>query len=133
MNVVRIYIIEIDYLVIMVKIERPGIVGITITVIGIVLLIIVFMRAFDIFNSYYPFDTDQLSDVQSMLTLVLGSAIQVMFLGVMAWVGSILLVRGVDFMKVEKGVGVVTFKVDKDTGVYTTTEGKEISEKEKKE
>ena len=67
-----------------------------------------------------------------MLTLVLGSAIQVMFLGVMAWVGSILLVRGVDFMKVERGVGVVTFKVDKGVGVYTTTEGKEIPEKENK-
>ncbi len=132
MNVVRIYIIEIDYLVIMTKIEKPGIVGISITVIGITLLIIVFMMAFGIFNSYYPFDTDQLSDVQSMLTLVLGSAIQVMFLGVMAWVGSILLVRGVDFMKVERGVGVVTFKVDKGVGVYTTTEGKEIPEKENK-
>ncbi len=116
----------------MVKIEKPGIIGITITVIGIVLLIIVFMMAFGIFNSYYPFDTDQLSDVQSMLTLVLGSAIQVMFLGVMAWAGSILLVRGVDFMKVEKGVGVVTFKVDKGVGVYTTTGDKEITEKENK-
>ena len=116
----------------MVKIEKPGIIGITITVIGIVLLIIVFVMAFNIFDSYYPFDTNQLSDVQSMLTLVLGSAIQVMFLGVMAWVGSILLVRGVDFMKVEKGVGVVTFKVDKGVGVYTTTGDKEITEKENK-
>jgi len=132
LNVVCIYIIEIDYLIVMVKIEKPGIIGITITVIGIVLLIIVFVMAFNIFDSYYPFDTNQLSDVQSMLTLVLGSAIQVMFLGVMAWAGSILLVRGVDFMKVEKGVGVVTFKVDKGVGVYTTTGDKEITEKENK-
>ena len=117
----------------MTKIEKSGIAGIGITVVGIALLLIVFMRAYDIFNIYYPFDTDQLSDVESMLTLVLGSAIQVMFLGVMAWVGSILLVRGVDFMKVERGVGVVTFKVDKGVGVYTTTESKEASKEEKKE
>ncbi len=115
------------------KIEKSGIVGIAITVVGIALLLVVFMRSYDIFNTYYPFDTNELSDVQSMLTLVLGSAIQVMFLGVMAWVGSILLVRGVDFMKVERGVGVVTFKVDKGVGVYTSTEGKEASKEEKKE
>ncbi len=115
------------------KIGKSGIVGIAITVIGIALLLIVFMRSYDIFNTYYPFDTNELSDVQSMLTLVLGSAIQVMFLGVMAWVGSILLVRGVDFMKVERGVGVVTFKVDKGVGVYTSTESKEASKEKKKE
>jgi len=45
-----------------------------------------------------------------------------MFLGVMGWVGSILLVRGVDFMKVDKGVGVVTFKVEKGVGIVTNIE-----------
>ncbi|MFC1755337.1 hypothetical protein ACFL96_18435 [Thermoproteota archaeon] len=112
------------------KVEKSGIVGIVLTVIGIALLLIVFMKSYEIFNTYYPFNTDQLSDIQSMLTLVLGSAIQVMFLGVMAWVGSILLMRGVDFMKVERGVGVVTFKVDKGVGVYTSTEDKQTSKEE---
>ncbi len=113
------------------KIEKSGILGIVLTVVGVALLLIVFMKAYDIFNTYYPFNTDQLSDIQSMLTLVLGSAIQVMFLGVMAWVGSILLVRGIDFMKVERGVGVVTFKVDKGVGVYTSTEDKKTLKEEK--
>lgn len=115
------------------KIEKSGIVGIVLTVVGIALLLIVFMKSYEIFNTYYPFNTDQLSDIQSMLTLVLGSAIQVMFLGVMAWVGSILLMRGVDFMKVERGVGVVTFKVDKGVGVYTSTKDNQATKKEDKE
>jgi len=30
-----------------------------------------------------------------------------------------MVIRGVDFMKVERGVGVVTFKVDKGVGILT--------------
>ncbi|HEY4699080.1 MAG TPA: hypothetical protein VIH27_01735 [Nitrososphaerales archaeon] len=106
------------------NLQKSGILGIVVTLLGIALLLIVFTISYQIFNTYYPFKTDQVSDIQATLTLVLGSAIQVMFLGVMGWVGSILLLRGVDFMKVDRGVGVVTFKVDKGVGVYTAIEDK---------
>ena len=106
------------------NLQKSGILGIVVTLLGIALLLIVFTISYQIFNTYYHFKTDQVSDIQATLTLVLGSAIQVMFLGVMGWVGSILLLRGVDFMKVDRGVGVVTFKVDKGVGVYTAIEDK---------
>jgi hypothetical protein len=53
------------------------------------------------------------------LNNLLMAAIVVMFLGIMGWVGSVFLLRGVDFMKVDRGIGVVTFKVDKGVGVVT--------------
>ncbi|MGI0086281.1 MAG: hypothetical protein ACREBQ_14475, partial [Nitrososphaerales archaeon] len=37
-------------------------------------------------------------------------------------VGSVFVMRGVDFLKVDRGVGVVTFKVDKGVGVVTGVE-----------
>ncbi len=42
-----------------------------------------------------------------------------MFMGIMGWVGSIFLMRGVEFMKVDRGIGIVTFKIDKGVGVVT--------------
>lgn len=97
-----------------------GISGIITTVVGIALLGLTFITAMNVFQSYYPFKPSP--DLTSTLNLLLGAAIQAMFLGVMGWVGSILLVRGVDFMKVDKGVGVVTFKVEKGVGIVTNVE-----------
>ncbi len=50
---------------------------------------------------------------------LLFASIQALFLGIMGWVGSLLMLRGIDFEKVERGVGVVTFKVDKGVGIVT--------------
>ena len=96
--------------------------GIMVTAIGIALLLVTFVIAYLVFNSYLHFNMSQEASISSTLNLVLAAAIQAMFLGVMGWVGSIFLMRGVDFMKVDRGVGVVTFKVDKGVGVFTTTE-----------
>jgi hypothetical protein len=101
--------------------KLAGIVGISTTVVGIALLGFTFYMALTVFQSYFPFRPPG-ADLTSTLNLLLGAAIQAMFLGVMGWVGSILLVRGVDFLKVEKGVGVVTFKVEKGVGVVTNVE-----------
>jgi len=98
-----------------------GTAGMVTTVIGIALLGFTFLTALNVFGSYYPFKPPS-PDLTSTLNLLLGAAIQAMFLGVMGWVGSILLVRGVDFMKVDKGVGVVTFKVEKGVGIITNIE-----------
>ena len=59
------------------------------------------------------------SDLASSMGTLLFAAIQALFLGIMGWVGSLLMLRGIDFEKVERGVGVVTFKVDKGVGIMT--------------
>lgn len=56
------------------------------------------------------------------LNNLLEAAIVVMFLGIMGWVGSSFLLRGIDFLKVDRGIGVVTFKIDKGVGVVTGVE-----------
>jgi hypothetical protein len=86
--------------------------------VGVGLLGYTFTIAFSVFNTYFPFQNPGL-ELTLTLNLLLGASIQAMFLGVMAWVGSILLLRGVDFLKVDKGVGVVTFKVDKGIGIVS--------------
>jgi hypothetical protein len=43
----------------------------------------------------------------------------------MGWVGSLLMLRGIDFARVDKGVGVVTFKVEKGVGVVTQQQEEE--------
>ena len=102
-------------------VKLSGYVGIVTTVVGIALLGFTFLTALTVFQTYFPFKPLG-TDLTSTLNLLLGAAIQAMFLGVMGWVGSILLLRGVDFLKVEKGVGVVTFKVEKGVGVVTNVE-----------
>ena len=109
------------------RIGRSGLIGILVTAIGIILLGFTFINAYAVFSAYFPFQVSG-GDLTATLSTLLGAAIQAMFLGVMAWVGSILLLRGVDFLKVEKGVGMVTFKVEKGAGLFTTPQE---SEKEK--
>jgi hypothetical protein len=58
-------------------------------------------------------------DLATSMGTLLYAAIQVLFLGVMGWVGSLLMLRGIDLAKVERGVGVVTFTVDKGVGIMT--------------
>lgn len=98
-----------------------GSIGILTTLIGIALLGATFFTALTVFQTYFPFKPPG-ADLTSALNLLLGASIQAMFLGVMGWVGSILLLRGVDFLKVDKGVGVVTFKVEKGVGVVTNVD-----------
>ena len=109
------------------RIGRSGLIGILVTAIGIILLGFTFINAYAVFSAYFPFQVSG-RDLTATLSTLLGAAIQAMFLGVMAWAGSILLLRGVDFLKVEKGVGMVTFKVEKGAGLFTTPQE---SEKEK--
>ena len=99
--------------------------GLGTTVLGLVLLLLTFYLGYDVF-SYYRNATAG-SDLGSSMSTLLYAAIQALFLGIMAWVGSLLMLRGLDFARVERGVGVVTFKVDKGVGIMT-----EQKEEEKK-
>jgi hypothetical protein len=107
--------------------EKPGIMGVTLTAVGASLLLFAFVLAYVSFTSYASTSVEGLSD---SLDLLLLAAIKALFLGIIAWVGGILLVRGVDFIKVEKGIGMVTMRVEKGVGLITAPD--EVA-KEKKE
>jgi hypothetical protein len=110
--------------------HKSGLLGVVLSIIGVGLLLFVFYTAFNLFQSYAHLT---LTDFTVALNQVLVAAIQAMFLGIMGWVGSIILFRGVDFIKIDRGVGVVTFKVEKGVGIATTTEELEKSSPESKE
>ena len=85
-----------------------------------------FLLAFDVYRLYLglaqiDFNSTTANFVGSLNSL-LQAAIVVMFLGIMGWVGSAFLIRGVEFMKIDRGVGIVTFKVDKGVGVVSGVE-----------
>ena len=98
-----------------------------VTVVGGLMLAVSFIVAYQLYQVYFGIaQTNFLSGsaatfVPSLSSLLL-AAVVVMFIGIMGWIGSIFLLRGVDFMKVDRGVGIVTFKVDKGVGVVTGLE-----------
>ena len=85
--------------------------------VGIALLLVTFGLGLMLFFSYQGKIPS--SDLATSMGTLLYAAIQVLFLGIMGWVGSLLMLRGIDFAKIEKGVGVVTFRVDKGVGILT--------------
>jgi len=104
--------------------HKSGSTGLIITVIGAVMLAATFVIAFDVYQTYMGLAQSDFNstgaDFVGSLNSLLQAGIVVMFLGIMGWVGSTFLLRGVEFMKVDRGVGVVTFKVDKATGMVST-------------
>jgi hypothetical protein len=106
--------------------HKSGSTGLIITAVGAGMLAATFVIAFDVYGIYMglaqsDFNAASANFVGSLNSL-LQAAIVVMFLGIMGWVGSTFLLRGVEFMKVDRGVGVVTFKVDKGTGMVSTVD-----------
>ena len=108
------------------RVSKSGAIGLAVTAVGIALLLFTFYNAYLIFSGYLSFNLS--SDFLAAVNEILVAAIRAMFLAVMAWVGSILLVRGVDFLKVDRGVGVVTFRVEKGVGVATMEQQEKKSE-----
>ena len=90
-------------------------VGLSSTLVGLVLLLFTFALGFQSFAGYSG--TSPSSDLGTSMGALLNAAIRVLFLGIMGWVGSLLMLRGIDFAKVERGVGLVTFKVDKGVAI----------------
>ncbi len=91
--------------------------GLASALIGLVLLLFTFAMGYLVFADYRGATAS--TDLATSMGTLLYAAIQVLFLGIMGWVGSLLMLRGIDFAKVEKGVGVVTFKVEKGVGIMT--------------
>jgi hypothetical protein len=97
--------------------KLTGILGIVSALVGLGLLLFTFSMAYQVFLSYGSLTAT--SNLASSMGTLLYAAIQALFLGIMGWVGSLLMLRGIDFWKVDRGVGVVTFKVDKGVGIMT--------------
>jgi len=85
--------------------------------VGLALLLFTFFLGYEVFLDYRNATVG--TDLSSSMSTLLYAAIQALFLGIMGWVGSLLMLRGIDFARVERGVGVVTFKVDKGVGIMT--------------
>lgn len=85
--------------------------------VGFALLLLTFALGFAVFQHYQSAVPS--GDLTASMGTLLFAAIQALFLGIMGWVGSLLMLRGLDFEKVHRGVGVVTFKVDKGVGIMT--------------
>jgi hypothetical protein len=101
-------------------VKLAGTFGVASAVVGIALLIFTFVLGYSVLLGYQSARPS--ADLGSSMSVLLYAAIQALFLGIMGWVGSIMVLRGIDFMKVERGVGVVTFKVEKGVGVVTQQE-----------
>ena len=97
--------------------KTTGILGLVAALVGLGLLLFTFVMGYQVFLSYSS--AGATTDLAKSIGTLLYAAIQALFLGIMGWVGSMLMLRGIDFSKVDKGVGVVTFKVDKGVGVMT--------------
>jgi hypothetical protein len=106
-------------------VKLAGALGIGSAVIGLVLLLFTFGMGYEVFLSYSAATAS--SNLASSMGVLLFAAIQALFLGIMGWVGSLLMLRGIDFAKVDRGVGVVTFKVDKGVGIMTQQQEEKTS------
>lgn len=97
--------------------KLTGVLGLGSAIVGLGLLLFTFAEGYQVFLSYGSFTAT--NSLESSMGTLLYAAIQALFLGIMGWVGSLLMLRGIDFTKVDRGVGVVTFKVDKGVGIMT--------------
>lgn len=98
--------------------KLPGFFGLGWAIVGAILLLFTFAMAYMVFIAYRGAVPP--SDLTTSMSTLLYAAIEALFLGLMGWVGSIAMLRGLDFVKVDRGVGVVTFKVDKGVGIVTS-------------
>ncbi len=101
-------------------VKTIGLLGLGSAVLGLALLLFTFTTGYGVFLNYQG--AKPTSDLASSMGTLLFASIQALFLGLMGWVGSLLMLRGIDFAKVDKGVGVVTFKVDRGVGIMTRQE-----------
>lgn len=107
----------------LVPVKTNGMLGLASALTGLGLLLFTFYLGYNAFVSYRA--ATATSDLAGSMGTLLFAAIQALFLGIMGWVGSLLMLRGIDFAKVDRGVGVVTFKVDRGVGIMTRQEDDE--------
>jgi hypothetical protein len=142
------FIARIEFPCFAMQFTRSGTFGLAVTIAGGALLSVSFVFAYQLYEVYMRIATTSggASSAQGQfvgsLNALLEALVPVMILAVMGWIGSIFLLRGVDFMKVDRGVGLVTFKVDRSvgligsgrpglvTGIETVSQNKQASDSE---
>jgi len=97
--------------------KTSGWLGLGLAFVGLALLLVTFFLGYTVFQDYRNATVS--SDLGTSMSTLLYAAMQALFLGIMGWVGGLLMLRGIDYTRVERGVGVVTFKVDKGVGILT--------------
>lgn len=100
--------------------KPTGLLGVGSAILGLALLLFTFFVGYGVFLSYSGSLAS--TDLAASMGTLLYAAIEALFLGIMGWVGSLLMLRGTDFVKVDRGVGVVTFKVEKGVGIMTQSQ-----------
>lgn len=109
--------------------KTSRILGLASALIGLVILLITVGLAYTVFSDHEGALAS--TDLSTNFSVLLQAAIEALFLGIMGWAGSLLMLRGIDYEKVERGVGVVTFKVDKGVGIMTQSPPEEEKQQPK--
>lgn len=86
------------------KIDKVEISGITVLFIGVVLLIFAFFNAYAFLTGQLEILTSQdiLETFGEALAPLVVACIRILYLGIMGWIGSILTIRGVQLLKMER-------------------------------
>ncbi|MDW8062292.1 MAG: hypothetical protein RMJ00_06310 [Nitrososphaerota archaeon] len=79
--------------------NREWLIGLTLTCIGVILLLFVFYLGYKEFVKY-SYISMQPTDFTHILSMLFYVSIEVMLLAVMCWVASIILARGLDFVRI---------------------------------
>ena len=79
--------------------KLTGGLGLASALMGLALLLFTFYEGYQVFLSYGSYTGT--SNLASSMSTLLYAAIQALFLGIMGWVGSLLMLRGIEFSKVE--------------------------------
>lgn len=107
--------------------RKSGALGLVSATIGIALLLFTFYLAYE---TFFASGGLVATGIEDTIIVLLSAAVKALFLGIMAWIGSIFLVRGVEYFKVDRGVGMVTFKVEKGIAHISEAVKKEEAKKE---
>ena len=79
--------------------KLTGGLGLASALMGLALLLFTFYEGYQVFLSYGSYTAT--SNLASSMSTLLYAAIQALFLGIMGWVGSLLMLRGIEFSRVE--------------------------------
>ncbi|MCS7113371.1 MAG: hypothetical protein NZ955_05370 [Candidatus Bathyarchaeota archaeon] len=79
--------------------DREWLIGLTLTCVGVILLLFVFYLGYREFVKYSYIPT-QPTDFTHILSMLFYVSMEVILLAVMCWVASIILARGLDFFRI---------------------------------
>jgi hypothetical protein len=79
---------------------REGAIGLSCSLIGLGILLFTSFLAYDAFARYQQLQPP--ADLGASMGSLLFAAVRALFLAIMGWTGSLLLLRGLDYLKVER-------------------------------